>query len=87
MRRVGPPHPFRRLYVHFGLDFSITHACRKLTKELRLPTMLREYDKVARQCAVEQVDCRSGQRTDRGSRREETAPLPEADRQLRTAHR
>ena len=25
-------------------------------KELRLPTMLREYDKVARQCAVEQVD-------------------------------
>ena len=24
-------------------------------KELRLPTMLREYDKVARQCAVEQV--------------------------------
>jgi len=25
-------------------------------KELRLPTILREYDKVARQCAVEQVD-------------------------------
>jgi hypothetical protein len=25
-------------------------------KELRLPTMLREYDKVARQCAVKQVD-------------------------------
>jgi DNA replication protein DnaC len=25
-------------------------------KELRLPTMLREYDKVARQCAVEQLD-------------------------------
>ena len=25
-------------------------------KELRLPTSLREYDKVARQCAVEQVD-------------------------------
>src|SRR6516162_6109871 len=25
-------------------------------KELRLPTFLREYDKVARQCAVEQVD-------------------------------
>jgi DNA replication protein DnaC len=25
-------------------------------KALRLPTMLREYDKVARQCAVEQVD-------------------------------
>ena len=27
-------------------------------KELRLPTILREYDKVARQCAVEQVDYR-----------------------------
>jgi hypothetical protein len=25
-------------------------------KELRLPTMLREYDHIARQCAVEQVD-------------------------------
>ena len=25
-------------------------------KELRLPTILREYDKVARQCAVEQLD-------------------------------
>jgi DNA replication protein DnaC len=25
-------------------------------KELRLPTILREYDKVARQCAIEQVD-------------------------------
>ena len=25
-------------------------------KELRLPTILREYDKMARQCAVEQVD-------------------------------
>ena len=25
-------------------------------KELRLPTILREHDKVARQCAVEQVD-------------------------------
>ena len=25
-------------------------------KELRLPTMLREYDRVARQCAVEDVD-------------------------------
>ena len=25
-------------------------------KELRLPTILREYNKVARQCAVEQVD-------------------------------
>jgi hypothetical protein len=25
-------------------------------KELRLPTILREYDRVARQCAVEQVD-------------------------------
>ena len=25
-------------------------------KELRLPTILREYDKVARQCAVEQVN-------------------------------
>jgi len=25
-------------------------------KEPRLPTILREYDKVARQCAVEQVD-------------------------------
>lgn len=25
-------------------------------KELRLPTILREYDKVARQCAAEQVD-------------------------------
>jgi DNA replication protein DnaC len=25
-------------------------------KELRLPTILREYDKVVRQCAVEQVD-------------------------------
>ena len=25
-------------------------------KELRLPTILREYDKVARQCAVERVD-------------------------------
>jgi hypothetical protein len=25
-------------------------------KELRLPIMLREYDKVARQCAVEQLD-------------------------------
>lgn len=25
-------------------------------RELRLPTILREYDKVARQCAVEQVD-------------------------------
>src|SRR6266536_6284815 len=25
-------------------------------KELRLPTFLREYDKVARQCAVEQAD-------------------------------
>jgi hypothetical protein len=25
-------------------------------KELRLPTVLREYDKVARQCAVEPVD-------------------------------
>src|SRR5271154_2867142 len=25
-------------------------------KELRLPTILHEYDKVARQCAVEQVD-------------------------------
>jgi hypothetical protein len=25
-------------------------------KELRLPTILRDYDKVARQCAVEQVD-------------------------------
>jgi hypothetical protein len=25
-------------------------------KKLRLPTILREYDKVARQCAVEQVD-------------------------------
>jgi len=25
-------------------------------KALRLPTILREYDKVARQCAVEQVD-------------------------------
>ena len=156
-------------------------------KELRLPTILREYDKVARQCAVEQVDyqhyllritelelldrerraterrirqakfpvvktmdsfdflaipslnktlvlelarceflvrrenvlllgnsgtgkthialalglaacpawpssalhyhCRPGQRADRGSRREETASIPEADRQLRTADR
>jgi len=27
-------------------------------KELRLPTILREYDKVARQCAVEQADYR-----------------------------
>jgi hypothetical protein len=25
-------------------------------KALRLPTMLREYDRVARQCAVEDVD-------------------------------
>jgi hypothetical protein len=25
-------------------------------KELRLPTILREYDRVARQCAVEQVN-------------------------------
>jgi hypothetical protein len=25
-------------------------------KELRLPTILREYDKVARQCAVEDID-------------------------------
>src|SRR6202011_1475894 len=25
-------------------------------KQLRLPTILREYDRVARQCAVEQVD-------------------------------
>ena len=25
-------------------------------KELRLPTILREYDRVARQCAVDQVD-------------------------------
>jgi hypothetical protein len=25
-------------------------------KALRLPTMLRKYDKVARQCAVEQMD-------------------------------
>ena len=25
-------------------------------KQLRLPTILREYDKVARQCAVEQAD-------------------------------
>jgi len=25
-------------------------------KELRLPTILREYDKVARQCAVEPLD-------------------------------
>ena len=25
-------------------------------KKLRLPTILREYDKVARQCAAEQVD-------------------------------
>ena len=25
-------------------------------KQLRLPTMLREYDHIARQCAVEQVD-------------------------------
>src|ERR1700721_3525405 len=28
-------------------------------KELRLPTILREYDKVARQCAVEQLDYQS----------------------------
>jgi hypothetical protein len=27
-------------------------------KGLRLPTMLREYDRVARQCAVEDVDFR-----------------------------
>ena len=27
-------------------------------KELRLPTILREYDKGARQCAVEQADYR-----------------------------
>jgi hypothetical protein len=26
-------------------------------KALRLPTFLREYDKVARQCAAEGVDC------------------------------
>ena len=31
-------------------------AARHHLKELRLPTILREYDKVARQCAVEQVD-------------------------------
>ena len=30
---------------------------------------------------------RAGQRADRGARREEAAALPEADRQLRTAHR
>jgi hypothetical protein len=32
-------------------------------KELRLPTILREYDKVARQCAVEQVDYQRYQKT------------------------
>src|SRR5207253_6333950 len=50
-----------------GADVSVTNTATHTTdtpqllleyhlKELRLPTILREYDKVARQCAVEQLD-------------------------------
>jgi hypothetical protein len=50
-----------------GTDVSVTNTATHTTdtpqlllehhlKELRLPTILREYDKVARQCAVEQLD-------------------------------
>jgi DNA replication protein DnaC/transposase len=40
-----------RAFAYFG-----GVPTRILLKELRLPTILREYDKVARQCAVEQLD-------------------------------
>ncbi|MDX6459679.1 MAG: hypothetical protein QOE55_3376 [Acidobacteriaceae bacterium] len=50
-----------------GTDVSVTNTATHTTdtpqlllehhlKELRLPTILREYDKVARQCAVEQLE-------------------------------
>jgi DNA replication protein DnaC len=53
--------------VHDGTDVSVTNTATHTTdtpqlllehhlKELRLPTILREYDKVARQCAVEQLE-------------------------------